>query len=130
MSAFCFSKQGVHFHLSLQISERHTLFFAAWVSFIHIYVAIEYGEAWAFFVFSKQGVHFHLSLQISGGGGETAEFTDSLRISVSLWTQKSCCREVGENLQIHWPFRNRNVAVEECGLFLKLCVVFCPSMLR
>ena len=35
-------------------------------------------------------------------------------------------RVVRENLRIPWPFRNRNVAVEGWGIFLKLCVVFLP----
>ena len=52
----------------------------------------------------NQGVHFQLSLQISEGGGETAEFTDSLRISGSLWTQKVAVEKRGENA-IHFELQ-------------------------
>ena len=105
--------------------------------------ATPYGEAWAFFyVFQIQGCAFSASTANYWERRRNSRVHRFFTHSVSLWTQKSCCREVREELRnaffpsmgfvfphlcrnrvveknsrIPWPFRNRNVAVEGWELF-------------
>ena len=55
-----------------------------------------------FYAFSKPGVHFHLSLQINGTEPKQQSSQILKAFFVSLWAQKSCCREVREELRIRF----------------------------